>query len=312
MNPAASRLRHLPRTLLVLASIYVALVAVATLSVIEPLASAVSCRDDAIEAAERGRRGELDYSGPCISFGKNEPLTEAEIIGLETSGAEFLDEALSQVLEDGVLTRSILVAGGYPAVTLALLAGLVALGEPLSSGVTALVVSNGTRRADYFRRRVLKAFGVVVAAFLAGVAVATVSVGGFLALNGLVSPAGVGFLSGSIAFAKATAGVGAFFGLGVLLGAVFGRGLALAGVAVAVLLLDALVVWGSAYRPVSLHGALLKKLGPIPFFPTPGPTSPDVDLRVAITLLLAWAAIALTIAWNVFNSRDIPDRPVAM
>lgn len=251
---------------------------------------------DWTEAIEVFEGGGVDFNGRCVSTSIGMPGEDISWVRDALAQAERDYEAAVERLVDDPWKRAANSVGGAALVFFALFLGGMAAGSPMGSAVAAWGLSNGWTRRSWARSTLTLTTLGPLAAYLLGLLVAVVLI--YIRIRGAGVDAGL--TAPTMAALNPVPGLFYFGMLGVMVGAIVGRGEIAGMVAVVVAIADFM---GSARFELS------------PFFPTswhqaalgaePSPISIPTALGLAAAAAVAMAALAF---WYMTRRRDVPDR----
>lgn len=251
---------------------------------------------DWTEAIEVFEGGGVDFNGRCVSTSIGMPGEDISWVRDALAQAERDYEAAVERLVDDPWKRAANSVGGAALVFFALFLGGMAAGSPMGSAVAAWGLSNGWTRRSWARSTLTLTTLGTLAAYLLGLLVAVVLI--YIRIRGAGVDAGL--TAPTMAALNPVPGLFYFGMLGVMVGAIVGRGEIAGMVAVVVAIADFM---GSARFELS------------PFFPTswhqaalgaePSPISIPTALGLAAAAAVAMAALAF---WYMTRRRDVPDR----
>lgn len=251
---------------------------------------------DWTEAIEVFEGGGVDFNGRCVSTSIGMPGEDISWVRDALAQAERDYEAAVERLVDDPWKRAANSVGGAALVFFALFLGGMAAGSPMGSAVAAWGLSNGWTRRSWARSTLTLTTLGTIAAYLLGLLVAVVLI--YIRIRGAGVDAGL--TAPTMAALNPVPGLFYFGMLGVMVGAIVGRGEIAGMVAVVVAIADFM---GSARFELS------------PFFPTswhqaalgaePSPISIPTALGLAAAAAVAMAALAF---WYMTRRRDVPDR----
>lgn len=251
---------------------------------------------DWTEAIEVFEGGGVNFNGRCVSTSIGMPGEDISWVRDALAQAERDYEAAVERLVDDPWKRAANSVGGAALVFFALFLGGMAAGSPMGSAVAAWGLSNGWTRRSWARSTLTLTTLGTLAAYLLGLLVAVVLI--YIRIRGAGVDAGL--TAPTMAALNPVPGLFYFGMLGVMVGAIVGRGEIAGMVAVVVAIADFM---GSARFELS------------PFFPTswhqtalgaePSPISIPTALGLAAAAAVAMAALAF---WYMTRRRDVPDR----